>query len=412
MAGSTPIADLRPLLAQHGPESLLAQIGSLCAEAASAEEVSSEAAAHWESAAEAAANAATSLRDDPDDGSEDDEEETDEDADDEDGDPEEEGEDGAMPDESETAPSTAVNAKAEAPVLPATPAPTPRRAEPMKMRDRRIGPWPADTTHWRGRLCDAQGKYPRGGKLLSAYEGGIEVFEFSIKALSIEALCALGKPIGDFWVMVEYYRLDERGRMPRGRSRALHIVTPEAARKEAMERAAPPPVLAPPLPLQAGGGSDATFAHMLSLLAFMQDRDEKARAAAREEARVAHERYVADIELMKERERCATQRQIAEMESKAKIEAQVLGRAARVSATGFDREALRELLREELDDRLGDPEPPADAPPAKPPAQDGVSKLAETVNGLLANQIVPMLLQRFLAAPALPSAPNPGKDWS
>jgi hypothetical protein len=400
--------ELRAALAKHGPETVFRYIGALCAETAAAEAPDANPEI-WECAATAAESAAASLCGEEEESNLDaefkdatDDDETEEDEAEEDDEDEAEPAEEARPPEGETS--------APRPEGAATPQETTttkeRRGCTMKLKDRRIGPWPSDTTHWRGRLCDEQGKLAKNGKLLSLFDDGVEAFEFPIKTLSIETLRSLGASFGDFWVAVEYYRVDDSGRMPRGRSRALHIVTPEAARKAKTETATSALALVPHVP--SGSNGSETFAHVLSLFALMQERDERARVAAREEARIAHERYVADLELQKERERLATQRQIAEMEHKAKLEAQLLAKGVRRGA-GVDLDEIRGIFREEFEEIYSEgPEPAAPAPPA-PLARpvDGTAKLAEMAASAL-TMLMPLLLQKLGGAAAAPlMAANP-----
>ena len=123
-----------------------------------------------------------------------------------------------------------------------------------------------------------------------------------------------GGRIGGAFV-VQFIHSDTNGqRRPCGRSRVPHLTPPPPPPKQ---DAAPPLAIAPFAP-QHGGSGDDSFKQMLSLLAYMQDRDEKMRASAREEARIAIERLRADNELQMERERVASKERLAQLEVSAR----------------------------------------------------------------------------------------------
>jgi hypothetical protein len=151
------------------------------------------------------------------------------------------------------------------------------------------------------------------------------------------------------------------------------------------------------------------FTQMVSLFTYMQRHDETLRAAAREEARLANDRYKADVELMMERDRLASRERIAQIEATART----AGRA--VGAGELDAELLAQRIGEVVGAKLEEVyESEDDAPPA--PASDA-SHLA-TIAGFLQNlgPVLPHLLQLFqgngppVGNPAPPTSGNGGTN--
>jgi hypothetical protein len=223
----------------------------------------------------------------------------------------------------------------------------PPSAEPQQQETvtvKMIGQRPADVTHWR---CRRMTPEKRGsGPLLTWGDPstGLEYDEWPIRELSVQA-------ISDRWgpgtYVVEWYRIGADGsRKPRGRSRTLRMMgktdKPARAGEPAGAAAAPPfpqPTMMAPV---SNGGLDMNA--MFSVLAFMDERAEKARAAER-----------AAMEMQLERERLASQERIAQM--------QAMQRSSGRSSSHVDHDALSRVteaineMRREMEDRLSYEQP-------------------------------------------------------
>ena len=196
-------------------------------------------------------------------------------------------------------------------------APKATGAQPMTMDDR-FGPRPADVTHWR---CFRIEEGRKGAPLFWGDDEGLQVSEWPIATLAIESI---RERWGAGRYVVHYMRIDaDNQRTPRGRSRVLQLVGGDDTGPEVViaARRAPAPVAAPAHPLATIGGNDPSY--VFSLLTFLEDRNDKARAAAR-----------ADMEMLMERERLASQERIAQIQAAAgggtNLHAVILERLAKI----------------------------------------------------------------------------------
>jgi hypothetical protein len=139
---------------------------------------------------------------------------------------------------------------------------------------------------------------------------------------------------------------------------------------------------------------------MLQLLAFMDERQERQRQAQAHEARLAAERYRADLDLQRERERLASQERIAQIEANAKVQ-------GRGGHSPFDPEVLAEAIGRRVQEAMTSDED--DAPPTtslavpQPPSDLAtmVNALKETLAPLMA-----VLATKFVSEPTV-GAPLP-----
>jgi hypothetical protein len=292
----------------------------------------------------------------------------------------------------------------------------------MVVKDSRLGPRRADVTHWRCRRFEDEDD--RKGKPLYWGEGdGIEVPEWPIKSCSPETISERWGP-GRY--VVDYMHLDVHGRRrSRGPSRVLHITTPKGR-----SESSPPPEPPSGGPENANGSGSATpnintadpnFSSVFSLLAFLEDRNEKARTTASAEARysimraeadtkaaqeralaevkAAQERYRTDMEFQLERERLASKERIAQIEAQARAPA----RGVRVDVEELAKriEAVGERVDEALE-RIEDGPTPASGPD---PA-DNTAALVTALKDTLA-PIISLVVGKLATGPALPDAALP-----
>jgi hypothetical protein len=288
------------------------------------------------------------------------------------------------------------------------------KSSPM-VHDPALGPRRADVTHWRCRRVDSGDD--QKGKLLLWDDGGVvKTSEWPIQTCTPEAIL---ERWGAGQYIVQYIKVDAGVRKPWGRSRMLSIAPPARESRPVSDEAKPSPQ-APLVPTP----TDPGFSNIFSLLAYLDERSEKARSSAAAEARyaieraaaeaklaqerhaaeskIAAERYRADAELQMERERLASKERIAQIEAQA--------RATPARGERIDQEALAqrittlvdERVRDALDDREDD-EAPDSAPAAGAQKQQTVTQILEALLPLahmLAAKLAP-------PAPVLPNAPSP-----
>jgi hypothetical protein len=167
-----------------------------------------------------------------------------------------------------------------------------------------IGQRPADVTHWRCRRVAAGSR--TGGTLATSRERGepVELHEWPIRQLSLRTLI---ERWGAGWYVIEYYRVDARGRRtPRGRSSPIHLVG-RGGEPAPAPAPLPPPAQAPSMLGEMTG--------VMQLLAFLEERAERSRASARAEMQLLLERHRTDTELTMERERLASKERLAQFEA-------------------------------------------------------------------------------------------------
>ena len=298
------------------------------------------------------------------------------------------GDDGAAHDDSEAGGEEsppAPQAKARA---PHEPPPSPNEGAPMK--NQAIVPPRKDVTHWRVRRLSEDRK-----KSTQLFWGadGVEASEWPVKELSIDTLrhrWGVGRYV-IFW----FGRNEEGQSVPLGRGNPIDLLElpgelPQGPERLGGVRIPGPPEVGPSKPSasgellalaamrsQAGAGD---MSAMLQLLAFMDERQERARQVQAQEARLAAERYRADLEVMLERERLASKERIAQIEATA----QATIRGAR-GGGGLDVEMLGEVIGRKVTEAIaplmeGDDDDASTSTPAAIVSQP--SDLATTVNAL------------------------------
>jgi hypothetical protein len=312
------LSELRALLAKHGPASVLSTVGALCADEAknrsAAEDVEL-----WEVAATAATDAATSLAE-----SEEGDEDSEDDHEDEEAEEDDEG------DDEEHAPDEAqVDTDGEEVATKTKPQATERRTTTMPSKDQRLGPRPADATHWGCFRVDAGGEWT---KLDMDERGdGICVSEWPLKTCTADAIA---ERWGDGEFIVQYYAYDEQGkRRAVGRSRKIPVrgrqTAAEPAAGATMPAAAPPAPAPAPMPVAAPQTPLGAPMDPWAVITYMRDAEARAHAEARalahqELQRISSEtkereaRYRAEMDLQMERERLASKERIVQMELQAK----------------------------------------------------------------------------------------------
>jgi hypothetical protein len=278
-------------------------------------------------------------------------------------------------------------------------------SQPAMVNDPILGPRRADVSHWRCRRVDTEDG--QKGKLLLWSEGGAaKACEWPIKTCSPDALL---ERWGAGQYVVQYIKLDGGFRKPWGRSRVVSVAPP-AAPPPPPPAEAPPPAPAPvsPPPVLP---ADANLSTMFSFLAYLDERNEKARVAAATETRnavervaaeskLALERYKVDMEIQLERERLASKERIAQIEAHA--------RATPVRGERVDQEALAQRIGTLVDQRVREAlDEYEDEPESRPAPANNPSAVTSQV----LEAILPMvqLLAAKLAppAPSLPNAPPP-----
>jgi hypothetical protein len=214
---------------------------------------------------------------------------------------------------------------------------------PAMVDDPVFGPRRADVTHWRCRRAGTGAS--KKSHLLWREGTGIEGNEWPIESLIPDAL---SQRWGAGQYIVQYMKMDESGlRKPWGRSRTLSVVAPPGAPAPAVAQVE---IVKAPLPTSAAAAPlppTTDLAQLFSLLAFLEERGEKARAAAAADAKLQQERYRTDVELIIERERLASKERIAQLEVQTRAQP-----PAPAPAQPLDHEAAaqrtRELVREEV----------------------------------------------------------------
>jgi hypothetical protein len=348
----------------------------------------------------------------------------------------------------------------DAPSADATTAPLRRtsfndKKRSTTLKDHRLGPRLSDATHWRCRRLEDDNVRKGTILLWSESDDGIEIAEWPIKSCSPETI---RERWGAGRYIVDYMHIDDRGkRKPRGRSRVLHVT---AARKNespsklseavavepslAPAMAAPTPTVTPPITMDP---TNPAFTQLFSLLAYMQDRDEKARAAAAAEARymitrteteakvaiaraeneskaaqeraiaeikAAHERYRTDLEFQLERERLASKERCTQIEAQAR-------QAPARGGSRFDPEELLNrvsAIGERVDDalaRIEESAPDSEWPEESASPDKSTAAILRELKDLL-RPAVPVILAKLAGgatlqpAPGAPSADAPASD--
>jgi hypothetical protein len=159
------------------------------------------------------------------------------------------------------------------------------------MKDDCFGPRRADATHWRCKRLEGD----RRQTLLFWGENDVEESEWPIDSLALETI---RERWGGGRYVVEFYGTNGAGaRVQRGKSSIVHLSEVEQVVEvpKAPPASAVPAALVPALP--AGGDLQT----VISLLAFLEDRNEKSRAAAAADAKVSLERYRVDVEAQLQR---------------------------------------------------------------------------------------------------------------
>ena len=227
--------------------------------------------------------------------------------------------------------------------------PSPSPNEGASMKSSVIVPPRKDVTHWRVRRLSEDRK-----KSTPLFWGadGVEACEWPLKELSIDTLRHRWGP--GRYVIFWFGRNEEGQSVALGRGNPINLLelpgeAPRVPERSGAVRVPAPPEVGPSKPSasgellalaamrsQAGAGD---MSAMLQLLAFMDERQERARQVQAQESRLAAERYRADLEVMLERERLASKERIAQIEATA----QATVRGAR-SAGGLDVEMLGEVI--------------------------------------------------------------------
>jgi hypothetical protein len=277
-----------------------------------------------------------------------------------------------------------------------------------------LGPRRAEVTHWRCRRIDEDGG--KGSTLFWNDGGLVETNEWPIKTFTPQVLLDRWGP-GRY--VVQYICDDEGVRKPLGRSRVVSVTLPtSAAPSPAPEGKAPSaPGLSSVLPaLQTGDGNLST---VFSLLAYLEDRNERTRTDAAAEARyaieramaetkaaqersaqeikAAQEKYRADLEFQLERERLASKERIAQIEAQ--------GRVPATRGEKIDQEALALRIRDLVDESVRDAldERGDDVDEAAPPAaMDQGTALVTAFKEMLA-PILPIVIAKL----GMPITPEP-----
>ena len=275
------------------------------------------------------------------------------------------------------------------------------------MKDSRLGPRQSDATHWRCRRLDEEGG--RKGTSLFWGEGdGVEVSEWPIKTCTAETIIERWGP-GRY--VVDYMHIDASGRRrPRGTSRVLHVTarTPKTAQPPVqMQAPTGIPTLVAPI-----ASHDQLYSQMFSMLAYLEDRTDKARAVAAAEAKTAQERYRADLEFQLERERLASKERIAQIEAQTRL--------TPIRGSHFDPETLAQRIGEIVGDKVqealetDDDAATALTAPAVPPDNTAaiVNALKDTLAPILSLVVAKLASGSALGDTALPpiGGGNGGKD--
>jgi hypothetical protein len=395
---------LRALLDEHGAADLLR---AMSASARGLAETHPDDEDEWIDAAAAAAQAAEALVDGEDAAAV------------EDGEDDEESESGDEGEGEGGAPLEAITSNAPAPSVRRH-EPTPPSPNEGAMKDYAILPRRKDVTHWRARRVSEDGK--KNSPLVWGDDDAIvERGEWPIKELSAETLLARW---GEGWYVLQWFGLREDGKMrPLGRGNPVHILArsddPPASERTlggAARVPAPPPAAAPAGPSASGellalaamrnqaGGRGGDMASMLQLLAFMDERQERARQVQQQEARLAAERYRADAEVQIERERLATKERIAMIEANAQVQTRGRGGA-------MDPEAFAEAIGRKLQEVM--PAPADDEEDTAPTTlAPGPTDYVTTINALretLAPFLAALATKLTTDPPAGSPLPNPYK---
>jgi hypothetical protein len=261
------------------------------------------------------------------------------------------------------------------------------------VKDDCFGPRRADATHWRCKRIEGD----RRQTLLFWGDNDVEESEWPIDTLSLEI-------IRDRWgggrYIVEFYGTNGAGaRVQRGKSSIVHLR--EIEQVIDVPNAQPAAKSSAMVPALPAGGDLQT---VISLLAFLEDRNEKSRAAAAADAKVSLERYKVDVEAQLQRERLASQERIAQLEAMHKGIRAGSGHSAPIDADALAAK-IGDAVGSRVDDALADYEPPSDAsPPAAESSAATVKALTEALAPILA--LVAAKLQ-----PTLPPS-NGGADPS
>jgi hypothetical protein len=238
------------------------------------------------------------------------------------------------------------------------------------VKDDCFGPRRADATHWRCKRIEGD----RRQTLLFWGDNDVEESEWPIDTLSLETL---RERWGGGRYLVEFYGTNGTGaRVQRGKSSIVHLR--EVEQVIDVPKAQPTANASAMVPALPVGGDLQT---VISLLAFLEDRNEKSRAAAAADAKVSLERYKVDVEAQLQRERLASQERIAQLEA--------MHKGMRISSGGaapFDAEAFAAKLSDHLSDRveavLDEREPAGiDGPESRP---DRTAEMVKTVTDALA----------------------------
>jgi hypothetical protein len=273
------------------------------------------------------------------------------------------------------------------------------------MKDQRLGPRQADVTHWRCRRLEDDGD--RKGVTLFWSEGGdgIEDAEWSIKTCSSATISERWGP-GRY--VVDYMTIDEKAkRRARGTSRVLHVTGRPAKPSEAdsAPKAPSPPAPLAIMPPVAPATMDPNYySHVFSMLAYLEERAEKARAVVASDAKIAQERYRTDAELQLERERLASKERIAQIETQART-------VPMRGGAHFDPEALAqrigEVVGEKVQEALETEEDDTSVlVPAGAAAPDNTAAIVLALKDTLA-PILSLVVAKLAAGPTLPDAALP-----
>ena len=195
----------------------------------------------------------------------------------------------------------------------------------------------------------------------------------------------------------------------------LSIVAPQTA-LAVREEPKPVPVVAPPVATPRALPTDQNVTHVLSLLAFLEERSEKARAAVAADAKLQQERYRTDVDLLIERERLASKERIAQLEAQSRNARAPVQPDPEASA-----QRTREIVREEIRNAMQmmptrgyrdyehneDEEDDNEGSPPSRGLGDGgevVAAIRELKEGLA--PFVPLLLAKFGPQPPPTSVPD------
>jgi hypothetical protein len=269
----------------------------------------------------------------------------------------------------------------------------PRRIR-KTMKDDCFGPRRADATHWRCKRLEGD----RRQTLLFWGDNDVEESEWPIETLSLETL---RERWGGGRYVVEFYGTNPAGaRVQRGKSSIVHLRQVEHVIDfPKAQPVAPQASIAPGLAAASGGDLQT----VISLLAFLEDRNEKSRAAAGADAKVSLERYRVDVEAQLQRERLASQERIAQLEAMHKGMRMTSG-----SAAPFDAESFAAKLGDHLGDRvaaaLDEREPPESNGPRS--HHDRTADMVKTVTDALAPILA--LAAAKLGPPVLGGGGGPG----